>query len=60
MCDFLGRELKIGDKVVYVRHYRTSCSLIKTIITGITPKRVYVEYGGNSCVAPNHVIKYEE
>lgn len=58
MCDFLERELKIGDSVVYVKNNRTSCSLIKTTVTGFTPKKVYIAYG--SCVEPHHLIKYEE
>ena len=40
MKDFLGRELNVGDEVVYLQHYQTSSYLIKATVTGFTPCQV--------------------
>ena len=43
MKDFLGRELAVGDEVVYLQHYRTSSYLVKAIVTGITSCQVNLQ-----------------
>lgn len=43
MKDFLGRELTVGDEVVYLQHYRTSSDLIKASVTGFTPCQVNLQ-----------------
>ena len=58
MCDFLGKELKLGDSVVYLSHSRTSSRYIKTKVCGFTHQKVYLEWG--SCVYPDKLIRYEE
>lgn len=40
MKDFLGRELAVGDEVVYLQQYRTSSALIKAIVIDFTPCQV--------------------
>ena len=64
MCDFLGRTLKLGDKVVYLMHTRTSSHYVKTVVTGFTPKKVRVAIETNCdhtmCVESYKLIKYEE
>lgn len=64
MCDFLGRDLEIGDMVVYLMHTRTSSQYIKTRVCGFTPKKVWVEIQTNHdkkmCVEAYKLIKYEE
>lgn len=64
MCDFLGRELKIGDKVVYLMYCRTSSMYVKTIVTAFTPKKVRIKLetnlGHELCVEAYKLIKYEE
>lgn len=64
MKDFLGRELNIGDEVVYLSHSRTSSRLYKAIITGFTPMKVhldtYSEDGRKLWVEtkyPRHIVK---
>jgi hypothetical protein len=58
MLDFLGRELHVGDKVVYLFHVKSSSHYVKTKITGFTPKKVYIDSG--KCVEPHKLIKYTE
>ena len=58
MRDFLGRELQVGDSVVYLSHHRTSSSYHKCKITAFTPKKVYID--GCKCVEPHKLIKYDE
>ena len=58
MFDFLGKELQIGDKVVYLKHIKSSSNYVKAKITGLTPKKVHLDLG--KCVEPHKLIKYEE
>jgi hypothetical protein len=41
--DFLGREIHVGDKMVYVKHTRTSVWLKKVQVLEITEKSVLAE-----------------
>lgn len=49
MKDFLGKELVVGDTVVYLQHNKTSSELIKAVVVGFTPKKVRLQeyYGDN-------------
>jgi hypothetical protein len=59
MRDFVGNELKIGDKVVYVDHFRTSSQLVMGIVERFTAKSVFV-HGMYGVVRkePLKVVKY--
>ena len=64
MKDFLGKELKIGDKVVYLNYFRTSSNLHRGVITGFTPMKIKIDtYTENGELRwaekkyPRHVIK---
>lgn len=59
MRDFVGNDLKIGDKVVYVSHCRTSSSLVMGTVEGFTPKKIYVHgMYGLILKEPTKVVKY--
>jgi peroxiredoxin len=60
--DFLGKEINIGDNVVFVQlSYR---NLLKGIITKITPKTLIISHGRTNVCSKetkqfhNQVIKY--
>ena len=64
MKDFLGRELVIGDEVIYLSHGSTSSKLYRAIIVGFTPMKVRMEtydVGGrqlwNELKFPYHIVK---
>lgn len=59
MCDFVGNNLKVGDKVVYISHCRTSSSLVMAVVEGFTPKKIYVHgMYGVVLKEPSKVVKY--
>ena len=64
--DFLGRTLKVGDKVVYCRSRKNGFDMIKTTIIGFTPQMVKVPKLNRrvdkdySVIAPGNCIRYEE
>lgn len=67
MTDFLGKELSIGDKVVYCRHNGTSTSLIKAVITKIMNQKVRIGYDSyytgtiyEYAVYPDKLVKITE
>ena len=43
MKDLLGRELSVGDEIIYLQHYRTSSSLNRGIVTGFTPMKINID-----------------
>ena len=43
MKDFLGRELNVGDEVVYLSHSRTSSNMYRGIVVEFTPCKVRIE-----------------
>lgn len=45
MKDYMGNELTIGDKVVYIRHSKTSSRLSHGTIERLTDYFVVVENG---------------
>lgn len=64
MKDFVGNELHIGDKIVYVRSIRHGIDMRKTEVLGFTSKMVKIpnhhtyidkEY---ECVRPHNCIIY--
>ena len=59
MCDFVGKELKIGDEVAYVNYSRTSSNLRRGVVSGFTNKMVYVKdhTGGIYMKSPYKVVK---
>lgn len=71
MKDFLNNELKINDKVIYIKNMRTGSSTVRNVlfkgkIIGFTPKSVRIlsqyarEYfcvGNEDLVQPTHVCK---
>lgn len=66
MKDFVGNELHIGDKIVYVRSFHHGKEMRMTEVIGFTPKMVKVpnhytyldaEY---ECVAPRNCIVYQQ
>lgn len=68
MTDFLGRKLKIGDKVVALAHRRTSSTLYRGVIEKITNKMVTIKTAGSKhdwryeetmCVSPYKVVKVD-
>jgi hypothetical protein len=44
MKDFLKNEIKVGDKVIYVKHCKMSTDIIPTIVLGFTPEMVRIAY----------------
>lgn len=59
MCDVVGNELKIGDKVVYVNHCRTSSHLVIGVVDSFTSKKIYVHsMYGLILKEPTKVVKY--
>ena len=64
MKDFIGRELAIGDEVIYLSHGRTSSCFYRAIVTGFTPMKIKLETYLNDgrqawCEQkyPRHVVK---
>ena len=64
MKDFLGRELNIGDEVLYLNHTRTSSYLRRAIVTGFTPMKIRMNTFNNNGTQgcgelkfPYHVVK---
>ena len=55
MTDFLGRELKVGDKVVALAHRRTSSTLYLGVVEKLTNKMVTIKTAGSK-----HDWRYEE
>jgi hypothetical protein len=55
--DFLEQEIRIGDNVVYLQHYKTSSSLNKSVVVGIADKMVKLENGKLKCPHLMVVIK---
>lgn len=43
--DFIGQELKEGDKVIFLHHYKTSSCLYEDIVKRISDKTVLLECG---------------
>jgi hypothetical protein len=54
MKDFLGKELQIGDKVVYTSYEGSSLSVGE--VTGFTPKMIRI---GNTLKPDGYVAKVE-
>lgn len=67
MVDFLGQKLIIGDKVVVLAHQKTSSTLYKAKIIGVTEKRVKVRsleesswmFPAITYKEPNKVVKVD-
>lgn len=61
--NFIGKELNVGDKVVYLDHrYASSSKLEKGIIYAIEIdkfKRTFVDLGSHRCIADKTVIKID-
>lgn len=64
MKDFLGKELNIGDEVVYLNHSRTSSTLRRGIVMRFTPMKIEIEsysedgrHLWNDTKYPRHVVK---
>lgn len=63
MKDFLGRELNVGDKCIYIQNQRTGSSTIRKImlkgtIIGFSPQKVrFREFG--DLIYPCDVVKIE-
>jgi hypothetical protein len=59
MCDFIGKELTIGDEVAYVSYCRTSANLCRGIVCGFTNQMVKVhdQVGRISLKSPYKVVK---
>ena len=64
MKDFLGRELKVGDEVLYLIHTRTSSYLRRGVVSGFTPMKIRMKtFHENGKEAwdelkfPHHVVK---
>ncbi|WP_165678734.1 hypothetical protein [Metapseudomonas otitidis] len=63
MKDYLGQDLKVGDKIVYLSHTRTSSDLSTGRIAGFTPCYVKLESTSpwaKGKVSPEKVIKVPE
>lgn len=43
MKDYIGRDLSVGDKIVYVTHTQTSSWLEVGEIEKVTPKKVLIK-----------------
>ena len=68
MTDFLGRELKVGDKVVALAHRRTSSTLYLGEVEKLTNKMVVIKtvdseydwrYEKTMCVSSYKVVKID-
>ena len=58
MKDFLGRELKVGDTVVFLTHCKTSSSLHKGVIKSFSPQKAYVVGDYHSTYkSPDKIVK---
>lgn len=59
MKDFLGQELRVGDEVVFLQHYKTSSSLYKGKIERMTNCFVHItdSHVGNTRKEPSKCIK---
>lgn len=66
MKDFVGNELHVGDKIVYVRSFHHGKEMRRTEVIGFTPKMVKIpnhykcidkEY---ECVCPGNCIVYKQ
>lgn len=56
MKDFLGNELQVGDRVVYVVHAGTHSWLQEGVIKHFTPKFIHL-FGGRRKTPPM-IVKY--
>lgn len=65
MKDFLGKEIHVGDKIVYCRTHESSFDMIKTEVIGFTETRLkipqtnYLRDQAYSLVTPTNCIVYE-
>ena len=64
MKDFLGRELNVGDEVIYLEHFRTSSHFNRGIVMGFTPMKINIDnYSSDGRQMwrdqkfPHHVVK---
>lgn len=64
MKDFLGRELNVGDEVLYLIHTRTSSYLRRGIVIGFTPMKIHIrtfdengKESRNELKFPHYVVK---
>lgn len=55
MKDFAGKELKVGDDVVYLKQTTSSSHLVKGRISRFTNKFVFMADGARK--EPNKVVK---
>lgn len=66
MKDFLGRELAVGDEVVWLDHQHTSSMFYRGKVTRFTPQKVGIEtfsedgtHVWSNLKLPYHVVKVE-
>ena len=58
MKDYLGNELQVGDKVVYLQFNRTSAQFHEGTVESFTPQKVYVRGPwGRRLKEAYHVVK---
>ena len=58
MKDFLGNELLVGDKVVYLQFNRTSAEFREGTVDSFTKQKVYVRgQSGRKLKESYHVVK---
>ena len=57
MTDFLGKPLKVGDKVVVLQHFRTASFLVMDTVIGFTDEYVRI---GRGLKSPEKLVKYED
>lgn len=55
MKDYLGQELAVGDKIVYITHQNTSSYFQIGVIKKINPKTVSIE--GDTYRSPDKIVK---
>ena len=55
MTDYLGQELSVGDKIVYITHFNTSSHFQTGIIKKINPKTISIE--GDTYRSPDKIVK---
>ena len=63
MNDFLGKELNVGDNVIYLYHSKTSSHYSKRKVLGFGNKKIKINDGsvnGYVCVYPDKLVKYED
>lgn len=56
MLDYLGKKMKVGDKVVMLETYGRSSNLTKATITGFSNTFVVTDHGKKS---PSKCIKID-